>query len=613
MARRTGILTAIIREAARAQRQAQQQAETERRRQQREAVLQLQARARENLRRVREAEKRQALATKEARQQLKEAEKAAQEQYLQSQLEEAEQRTKELNDRIQELKEILDHTLSINDAIAFESLRLQATFPPFSPPKDLMTPLAPPQPPALPPAPQKNTSLPPAPQREKFYAGITPPGPLARVLFGGTARYERELREAEKTYQKALLDYAIERQQAEERYQRAVLHHQRTVREQKERHQEEQKKYQALITARKERLAKLRREHEQEKLVLLRKAQQRNEEIKEFEVAYRAGDPTAIITYNTMVLERSQYPNGFPQEFSLAYVPESKQLVVEYQLPTAKIVPVFAEIRYVKARDTFEKKPRKPTEIKDLYQDVVAAITLRTIHESLEADQNHHLETVVFNGFVHTVDPATGKDVRPHLISTRATRQAFLNLNLSCVDKRQCLRNLGSQVSPQPTEMVAVKPIVDFNMVDKRFVEGAEILGNLDGRPNLMDLNPFEFEQLVHDLFAKQGLETKLTRSSRDGGVDVVAFDKRPILGGKVVIQAKRYRHTVGVSAVRDLYGTMMSEGANKGILVTTSGYGPDAFKFAKDKPIELIEGGGLLYLLEQVGVKARIVFPAEE
>jgi len=84
------------------------------------------------------------------------------------------------------------------------------------------------------------------------------------------------------------------------------------------------------------------------------------------------------------------------------------------------------------------------------------------------------------------------------------------------------------------------------------------------------------------------------------------------VLGGKVVIQAKRYRHTVGVSAVRDLFGTMMNEGANKGIFVTTSGYGPDAFDFAKDKPIELIEGGGLLFLLQEVGVQARIVFPEE-
>jgi restriction system protein len=101
-----------------------------------------------------------------------------------------------------------------------------------------------------------------------------------------------------------------------------------------------------------------------------------------------------------------------------------------------------------------------------------------------------------------------------------------------------------------------------------------------------------------------------LTRSSRDGGVDAIAYDTRPILGGKVVIQAKRYKNVVGVSAVRDLYGTMMNEGANKGILVTTSNYGPDAYEFAKDKPIELIDGGGLLYLLDQVGVSAKIILP---
>ena len=63
---------------------------------------------------------------------------------------------------------------------------------------------------------------------------------------------------------------------------------------------------------------------------------------------------------------------------------------------------------------------------------------------------------------------------------------------------------------------------------------------------------------------------------------------------------------------MRDLYGTMRHEGANKGILVTTSGYGPDAFNFAKDKPIELIDGSGLLHYLQEVGVNARIVMPME-
>ena len=56
----------------------------------------------------------------------------------------------------------------------------------------------------------------------------------------------------------------------------------------------------------------------------------------------------------------------------------------------------------------------------------------------------------------------------------------------------------------------------------------------------------------------------------------------------------------------------MINKGANKGILVTTSHYGKDAYEFSKDKPIELIDGGGLLYLLDQNGVKAKIIFPED-
>ncbi len=44
-----------------------------------------------------------------------------------------------------------------------------------------------------------------------------------------------------------------------------------------------------------------------------------------------------------------------------------------------------------------------------------------------------------------------------------------------------------------------------------------------------------------------------------------------------------------------------MNEGANKGILVCTSQYGKDAYRFCEDKPIELIDGGGLLYLLKSM------------
>jgi restriction system protein len=259
------------------------------------------------------------------------------------------------------------------------------------------------------------------------------------------------------------------------------------------------------------------------------------------------------------------------------------------------------------------EKARKSIEIKESYQDIVAATTIRTIHEILEADQGNHIQAVTFNGFVTTTDPATGKNTHPCLISVRTTKDSFNELNLSQIDKLICLRNLGAQVSSRPDEQLSVKPIVEFDMIDRRFIEQGDVLSGIDSRPNLMDLTYGQFENLISNLFGKMGLESKLTRTSKDGGVDAIAFDTRPVLGGKVIIQAKRYKNTVGVSAVRDLYGTMMHEGASKGIIVTTSGYGRDAYEFAKDKPLELIDGGGLLFLLDKVGVKAKIIMPEEQ
>ena len=61
------------------------------------------------------------------------------------------------------------------------------------------------------------------------------------------------------------------------------------------------------------------------------------------------------------------------------------------------------------------------------------------------------------------------------------------------------------------------------------------------------------------------------------------------------------------MSAVRDLYGTVMNEGANKGILVTTANYGRDAYEFSKDKPLTLLNGANLLHLLSKHGYELNI------
>ena len=96
-------------------------------------------------------------------------------------------------------------------------------------------------------------------------------------------------------------------------------------------------------------------------------------------------------------------------------------------------------------------------------------------------------------------------------------------------------------------------------------------------------------------------------RLSRDHGVDAVMYDPDPVRGGKYVLQAKRYTRPVDVAAVRDLYGTVVNEGANRGILVTTSSFGPDSYDFAKDKPISLVDGPNLVAMLRKHGHRYRI------
>jgi restriction system protein len=283
-------------------------------------------------------------------------------------------------------------------------------------------------------------------------------------------------------------------------------------------------------------------------------------------------------------------------------------LVIEYDLPTMDVIPKESGFKYVKARDQITSSSWPAKERKSLYSSLIAQVTLRTIHEVFEADRGRFVDTVVFNGHVDVIDQATGRGIRPCLVTIRTVRDVLESIDLSRVSPQLCLKHLNAAVSQNPSELAPVRPILEFNMVDPRFVEEVDVMSSLDRRPNLMELSPTEFESLITNLFLKMGLEARTTRASRDGGVDCVAWDPRPIFGGKVIIQAKRYKNKVGVSAVRDLYGTLHNEGASKGILVTTSGYGKAAYEFSQNKPLELLDGSNLRYLLSQHSqVEARI------
>ncbi|WP_152391924.1 restriction endonuclease [Paenibacillus guangzhouensis] len=548
-------LNKIAKEAAKAQRAAERSRNAAIREQERNLRLHRQYERqleRDNERALKQAIRDQKIYEKE--------QKAA---YIESRKEETNDFNEEVAYRFNEFKTIISETLRVDDNISFDSLYKREEFPPFVVP-------------SLKPLPDN-----PVPVRETFFAGVSEEASFMEKVIG--------------LGKKARLKSI---QVAEEAFNNAMHHHQSIILQIEEIKKENEIE---LNTAKKT--------YEEEKRKFYDEIEVHNISIDEFKSAYFNGDKEAVEAYCNMVLERSSYSDIFPQVFNLFYIHESKELLVEYELPNVTVVPEYKEYKYTQSRDEIKGIAFKAKDITEIYSSLVASIALRTLHELFEADQSSNLNSVVFNGVVSTVDLGTGLDIRPCLLTIQTQKEEFMKFDLSRVDVLACVKGLKAQLSPTITELTPVKPIVDLDMYDRRFVDERDMLSSLDDRPNLLEMDPFDFEHLVCNIFAKMGLESKLTRSSKDGGVDVIAFDPRPVFGGKYVIQAKRYKNTVEVAAVRDLYGTMMNENASKGILVTTSTYGPDARSFAKDKPIELIDGRVLLHMLEEQGVQAKIIF----
>ncbi len=117
------------------------------------------------------------------------------------------------------------------------------------------------------------------------------------------------------------------------------------------------------------------------------------------------------------------------------------------------------------------------------------------------------------------------------------------------------------------------------------------------------NLSGIEFENVCQALVEKMGFTTQTTKASGDGGIDLIAYNHQPLLSGKYIIQCKRYAGSVGEPIIRDLYGVIMSERANKGILMTTGHFTKSAIGFAEGKPIELIDGPTLKSLMNQYGL----------
>ena len=334
-------------------------------------------------------------------------------------------------------------------------------------------------------------------------------------------------------------------------------------------------------------------------------------EMGALESQYRNGEETATQFFFSAVLANSNYPDIFPRTFDVAFMSDSGLLLINLDLPTPADLPKEKAYRYIASRGGTETTKYTDVFLRKLYESIIYQTALRSIYEVFSSDVASVVMIVVFNGIVDSIDPSNGIQSRKCIVSIQVERDEFKGINLASVDPKACFRKLKGVSTSALSELTPIRPVLTLDKNDERFVEAYGVADSIDDSTNLAAMDWQDFENLIRELFEKEfvsnGGEVKITRASRDGGVDAVAFDPDPIRGGKIVIQAKRYTNVVGISAVRDLFGTVQHEGAMKGILVTTATFGSDAYEFANHKPITLISGAELLGLLAKHGHKARI------
>ncbi|EMK6944100.1 TPA: restriction endonuclease [Vibrio cholerae] len=100
----------------------------------------------------------------------------------------------------------------------------------------------------------------------------------------------------------------------------------------------------------------------------------------------------------------------------------------------------------------------------------------------------------------------------------------------------------------------------------------------------MYDLTPRKFEELVASILKDMGFDVELTKATRDGGRDIIAYVRNSVSSYLTHIECKKYApdNKVGVGIIREVLGVHNLRQATKSIIVTTSFFSRDAIKEAE-------------------------------
>ncbi|MEL7597665.1 MAG: restriction endonuclease, partial [Clostridiaceae bacterium] len=239
-----------------------------------------------------------------------------------------------------------------------------------------------------------------------------------------------------------------------------------------------------------------------------------------------------VENYFSLILSKIEIPLNYKKEYELKYDKDSKILILNYTLPNLKSIPNIKEYKYIKTDKKVKDISMSKKMLEELYEDTLYKISLSIIHQIFNADKEDVLSAISLNGIVNVLNKAIGKRENRYILSVQVEKEKFKDINLELVDPKICFKNLGGIACAKLSSITPIKPILTICKEDERFIDRKNVLDYLENTVNLAMIDWQDFEHLMAEFFEKEfkegDTEVKVTRSSKDGGVDAVIFDSNP-------------------------------------------------------------------------------------
>lgn len=117
-------------------------------------------------------------------------------------------------------------------------------------------------------------------------------------------------------------------------------------------------------------------------------------------------------------------------------------------------------------------------------------------------------------------------------------------------------------------------------------------------------MDGLRFEDVCHRIFKRLGFRTEPRGGTGDGGVDLLIWNDY----GKIVIECKHRKESMGIDPVQKLHSAYQNVGALGAVLISTGGFTPAArkYRFVRNRPgtlndiIHMERGGRNIILMDK-------------